>query len=176
MKQNRKDHKPTRRDLHAIIHKKPTVFAVYLILRIIVLLTLVSSILRGEYENAFVCLLVLVLFMLPFFIQQNFGIELPNTLEIIILLFIFASEIKALFEFPGVDKKVDEQGISELFGIGPAHTPGTTVFKNIYELKPASFAIFNKSGFTCKKYWKLKSEPHKDSLRSYLRKSRIPIK
>ena len=33
------------------------------------------------------------LFMLPFFIQQNFGIELPSTLEIIILLFIFAAEI-----------------------------------------------------------------------------------
>ena len=40
-----------------------------------------------------ICLLVLVLFMLPLFIQQNFGIELPSTLEIIILLFIFASEI-----------------------------------------------------------------------------------
>ena len=92
MKQNRKDPKPPR-DLRAVIHKKPTVFAVYLILRIVVLLTLVSSIIRGEYENAFVCLLVLVLFMLPFFIQQNFGIELPSTLEIIILLFIFASEI-----------------------------------------------------------------------------------
>ena len=36
---------------------------------------------------------VLALFMLPFFIQQNFGIELPSTLEIIILLFIFAAEI-----------------------------------------------------------------------------------
>ena len=92
MKQNRKVPKPPR-DLRAVIHKKPTVFAVYLILRIVVLLTLVSSIIRGEYENAFVCLLVLVLFMLPFFIQQNFGIELPSTLEIIILLFIFASEI-----------------------------------------------------------------------------------
>ena len=36
---------------------------------------------------------LLVLFMLPFFIQQNFGIELPSALEIIILLFIFAAEI-----------------------------------------------------------------------------------
>lgn len=92
MKQNRKVPKPPR-DLRAVIRKKPTVFAVYLILRIVVLLTLVSSIIRGEHENAFVCLLVLFLFMLPLFIQQNFGIELPSTLEIIILLFIFASEI-----------------------------------------------------------------------------------
>lgn len=79
--------------LKAVIRRQPTVFAVYTILRLIVLATLVSSIIRGEYESAFICLLVLGLFVLPFFIQQNFGIELPSTLEIIILLFIFASEI-----------------------------------------------------------------------------------
>ena len=79
--------------LKAAIRRQPAVFAVYTILRLIVLATLVSSILRSEYESAFICLLVLVLFMLPFFIQQNFGIELPSTLEIIILLFIFAAEI-----------------------------------------------------------------------------------
>ena len=83
----------TGAQLKAAIRRKPAVFAVYTILRLIVLATLVSSILRGEYESAFICLLVLVLFMLPFFIQQNFGIELPSTLEIIILLFIFAAEI-----------------------------------------------------------------------------------
>lgn len=81
------------RDLKGTIRRQPVVFAVYLVLRLIVLATLVSSIIRGEYESAFICLLVLALFMLPFFIQQNFGIELPSTLEIIILLFIFAAEI-----------------------------------------------------------------------------------
>lgn len=88
--------KPPRRklrDLGPIIRRRPAVFAVYLVLRLIVIAVLVSSILRREYESAFICLLVLVLFMLPLFIQQNFGIELPSTLEIIILLFIFAAEI-----------------------------------------------------------------------------------
>ena len=91
----KKPHKPipTPRDLKSTIRRQPVVFAVYLVLRLIVLGTLVSSIIRGEYESAFICLLVLALFMLPFFIQQNFGIELPSTLEIIILLFIFAAEI-----------------------------------------------------------------------------------
>ena len=83
----------TGAQLKAAIRRQPSVFAVYTILRLIVLATLVSSVLRGEYESAFICLLVLALFMLPFFIQQNFGIELPSTLEIIILLFIFAAEI-----------------------------------------------------------------------------------
>ena len=84
---------PHPRDLKGTIRRQPVVFAVYLVLRLIVLGTLVSSVIRGEYESAFICLLVLVLFVLPFFIQQNFGIELPSTLEIIILLFIFAAEI-----------------------------------------------------------------------------------
>lgn len=93
MKRQPKAPRHTRADLMAAIRRQPTVFTVYMVLRLIVLATLVSSILRGEYESAFICLLVLVLFMLPFFIQQNFGIELPSTLEIIILLFIFAAEI-----------------------------------------------------------------------------------
>ncbi len=73
--------------------KKPAVFTVYVVLRLIVVAILVSSILRGEYENAAICLLVLFLFLLPMFVQRNFGIELPSTLEIIILVFIFAAEI-----------------------------------------------------------------------------------
>ncbi len=76
---------------------------------------------------------------------------------------IFGSEIKALFEYPGIEKILDNQGISELFGIGPAHTPGTTIFKNIYELKPAHYAVFNEYGFKTKRYWKLISKPHTDS-------------
>ena len=82
-----------RGELKSVIRRQPVVFAVYLVLRLIVLASLVSAILRQEYESAFVCVLVLVLFMLPFFIQKNFGIRLPSTLEIIILLFIFAAEI-----------------------------------------------------------------------------------
>ena len=82
-----------RGELRSAIRRQPVVFVVYLVLRLIVLASLVAAILRQEYESAFVCVLVLFLFMLPFFIQKNFGIRLPSTLEIIILLFIFAAEI-----------------------------------------------------------------------------------
>ena len=86
-------HRQKRLRLLAEIKRKPAVAAVYIILRLIVLITLVSSAMRGEYESAFICLLVLFLFLLPMFVQRNFGIELPSTLEIIILVFIFAAEI-----------------------------------------------------------------------------------
>ena len=76
---------------------------------------------------------------------------------------IFASEIKSLFEFPSIYPSINQEGINELFGIGPAHTPGTTAFKDICELKPASYIIFNKNYFIKNKYWKFTSKSHIDS-------------
>lgn len=78
-----------------------------------------------------------------FMARDHFGVK-PLFYTMYDNNFVFASEIKALFEFPGIEKAVDKQGICELFGIGPAHTAGFTTFKNIYELKPAHFAILNK--------------------------------
>ena len=76
---------------------------------------------------------------------------------------VFASEIKAILKFPEVNTKLDKQGICELFGIGPAHTAGTTVFKNIYELKPANTMIYDGRGLVLKQYWRLKSKIHTDN-------------
>lgn len=66
---------------------------VYFLLRILVIICMILQLLRGDLNNAFLCLLSLVLFMLPFFISKKLKIELSNTLEIIILLFIFSAEI-----------------------------------------------------------------------------------
>ncbi len=68
-------------------------FAVYVFLRTLVVFALVLSALAGKWENVFTCSLALVLFLVPAFFEKNFGIELPSTLEVIILLFIFAAEI-----------------------------------------------------------------------------------
>lgn len=97
-----------------------------------------------------------------FLARDHFGVK-PLFYTIKNGCLIFASEIKALFEYPSVEKIIDTQGISELFGIGPAHTPGTTIFKDIFEIKPAHCAIFNESGLHINRYWKLKSEKHTDN-------------
>ena len=75
---------------------------------------------------------------------------------------IFASELKAIFKYPHFEKIMDSQGISELFGIGPSHTPGFTVYKDIFEIKPAHFAVYNKTGLHIEQYWKLESKHHLD--------------
>lgn len=67
--------------------------AVYFILRILVIICMIFQIIHGDMNNAFLCLLSLLLFTVPFFVEKKFKIELPNTLEIFIMLFIFAAEI-----------------------------------------------------------------------------------
>lgn len=66
---------------------------VHFILRTLVILCMVLQLIRGEFNNAFLCLLSLVLFSLPVFIQVRLKIRLPSLLETITYLFIFAAEI-----------------------------------------------------------------------------------
>ncbi|EEH98921.2 asparagine synthase (glutamine-hydrolyzing) [Clostridium tertium] len=72
--------------------------------------------------------------------------------------FIFGSEIKALFKHPYVEPVVDKDGLTELFALGPAVIPGTTVYKNIEEVKPAQYIIVNEDGIKKDIYWELKAE------------------
>ena len=68
-------------------------FSIYFILRGLVILCLILQLLNGEFENAALCLFSLILLLLPFFIEHSFKIDLPNTLEIIIMFFVFSAEI-----------------------------------------------------------------------------------
>ncbi len=81
-------------DFKQILKKsEKSTIIVYFILRFLVIICMVLQIIHGDMNNAFLCLLSLALFTIPFFVQKHFKIELPNTLEICIMLFIFAAEI-----------------------------------------------------------------------------------
>ena len=75
------------------LRRKRTVAAVYVLLRFLVILTMVAQFFNGNYESVFLCLLTLVLFLLPTILERALMVDLPNTLEVIILLFIFSAEI-----------------------------------------------------------------------------------
>ena len=77
----------------AALRRKRNVTAVYLLLRFAVILIMIAQFFNGNFENVFLCLLTLVLLMLPTMIERSLMIDLPNTLEIIIMLFIFAAEM-----------------------------------------------------------------------------------
>ena len=72
---------------------KKSSLAWYLALRGIVIIIMILRFLDGDFSSVFLCLLTLILFLIPFWINQKLKIEIPNLLEIIILLFIFSAEI-----------------------------------------------------------------------------------
>lgn len=65
----------------------------YYLLTIFVIAILVSQAVEKNYENCFTCALTLILFLIPNFIETRLKITLPQTLEVIIILFIFAAEM-----------------------------------------------------------------------------------
>jgi len=75
------------------IKQEKSTFYIYLILRALVILVMIAQFFNKNYENVFLCILTLLLLIMPSVIEMNFRIDLPNTFEIIIMLFIFSAEI-----------------------------------------------------------------------------------
>lgn len=85
--------------------------------------------------------------------------------------FLFATEPKALLAHPCVEPVVDRTGLQEFLFLGPAHTPGITVFKNIREVKPGCYLRYRNGHFTQNSYWTLVAKPHNDSYEDTVEKT-----
>lgn len=97
MKKNKKEKFQYKRDL-----------SIYIILRTLVIITLIIQTIKGNFENAFLCILTLFLFMIPILIDHKLNIKLPTVLESIIFLFIFSAEILGEIQnFYGIFKNWD---------------------------------------------------------------------
>ena len=78
------------RDSYRRNHKT---FIFYTVLRVLVVLTLIRCLFTGNYQSAMLCLLSLILFLVPAFLQDKMRIEIPPVFQVIIFGFIFAAEI-----------------------------------------------------------------------------------
>jgi asparagine synthase (glutamine-hydrolysing) len=67
---------------------------------------------------------------------------------------IFASEIKAILQDPGVSAEVNRPAITDYLSYGYTPTP-ETMFKDIMKLPPAHFMIYEKGNIRFEKYWEL---------------------
>ena len=79
--------------MEALRAKKGAVVTVYVALRLMVIAVLVAQVFKRNFENVFLCGLTLLLLLVPTFVERKIHVDLPDTLEIIIMLFIFAAEI-----------------------------------------------------------------------------------
>lgn len=73
---------------------------------------------------------------------------------------LLASEIKTILAYPGVEAQLDANGIGEVFLLGPGRTPGSGVFRGIYEIEPGCCGYFENGKLHTKRYWYLADREH----------------
>jgi asparagine synthase (glutamine-hydrolysing) len=89
-----------------------------------------------------------------FFARDRIGIR-PFFYTQIKGAFIFGSEIKSLFEFPGIDRNISSKALKEVFTFWTVLTPHT-VFENINELQPGHYGTFKNGRLQISEYWSLR--------------------
>ncbi len=77
--------------------------------------------------------------------------------------FLFASEMKTILSYPQVKAELDANGAAELLLLGPGRTPGSGVFRDIYELEPGCCGYYENKKIVINRYWKLTDREHSDS-------------
>lgn len=92
-----------------------------------------------------------------FLVRDRMGVK-PLYYMCLDSTFLFASEIKAFFQYPKIEPKVSKYGLCQIFGIGPARVPGSGVYDGVYEILPGHCARFSNSGFQQWKYWELSAK------------------
>lgn len=117
----------------------------------------------------------------------SFGIYNENTKELFLArdklglkplfyynkdMFIFASEIKSILKHESVHAIVGKDELCEIFGLGPAHTPGKTHFKDIFEILPGYFATYSNGVLKTTCYWDLQTYEVTDTLEESISKTK----
>lgn len=77
---------------------------------------------------------------------------------------LFASEMKTILTYPGVEARVNAEGVGQLVLLGPGRLPGSGVFTDMRELEPGCMAYWEDGNLQIKRYWKLRDREHTDSL------------
>lgn len=85
---------------------------------------------------------------------------------------IFGSQISTILSHPRVKHVIDENGLSELFMLGPGRTPGCGVIKGVKELKPGEYLKLSKGNMKLKYYWTLKAKEHLDDIETTKERTR----
>ncbi len=103
----------------------------------------------GLHQSVFLC-------------RDRFGVK-PLFYSFFDNRFLFASEIKAILAYPGKEAVIGTYGLCEIFGLGPARSPGCGVYQGIHEIQPGYAAYIDYSGIRCYPYFTLTAEEHTET-------------
>ncbi len=89
--------------------------------------------------------------------------------------FLFASEIKTILAYPGVDAQLDADGIGQILLLGPGREPGSGVFRGIQEVEPGCWGLYENGRLKLSRYWKLTDREHTDDFETTAEKVRALV-
>jgi len=89
-----------------------------------------------------------------FFARDRIGIR-PFFYSLIRKTLVFGSEIKSLFEFPGIKRNISLTALKEIFTFWTTISPHT-IFEGINELPPGHYGIYKNGRLKISEYWSLK--------------------
>ena len=77
---------------------------------------------------------------------------------------IFASEIKSILVYPGIEAELDSAGAAQVLLLGPGRAPGSGVFRNICEMEPGYCGYWENERLQLCRYWRLMDREHAETL------------
>lgn len=86
--------------------------------------------------------------------------------------FLFASEIKAILKSKIVKPIITKDSLSQLLSLGPSRVPGSGIFKDIYELRPAHYLTYKDGQINIQRYWNVASKEFNDTFEESVIKTR----
>lgn len=88
---------------------------------------------------------------------------------------VFGSLIKTLLESKVAQPVINREGLCEIFFLGPARTPGQGVFRDIEELLPGEYAIFEGNKLTRYRYFTIEAKEFDENEEEALEHTRYLI-
>lgn len=86
---------------------------------------------------------------------------------------IFASEIKAILQYPLFKKEINDNAIKQFFSFFYYIPCPETIFKGVYNLPPSHLMVYDKNRLKSKRYWTLHFYSHQKRNGDFLKKELI---
>lgn len=75
---------------------------------------------------------------------------------------VFADHPDMILRSACIEPIVDGEGLCEIFGLGPARTPGKTPFKDMKALEPGCMLVCDEEGIHIRRYYTLAAHAHEE--------------
>lgn len=76
---------------------------------------------------------------------------------------LFASEMKTILAYPSVSAQLDADGAAQILYLGPGRKPGSGVFRNMREIEPGCYGLWEDGKLRLHRYWQLRDREHTES-------------